>query len=343
MKKLLIFPLTCLLLLTGCALPGTESKASSCQFFAMDTIMSITAYGSSADDAMVAAQQEINRLEALFSRTRDDSDISKLNAAAGSGQAVTLDPETVSLLDFARDYAPWFDITIAPVMDAWGFTKDSNRVPSQEELNRLLPLVDASRLEVDADRSVAQLPQAGMAVDLGGVAKGYAGDRAAAILAEHGITSAILALGGNITALGTKPDGSAWNVAVKDPKDTSKYICVIPLVNKTAATSGGYERYFVENGVTYHHIIDPTTGYPANSGLLSVTVVADESKKADLLSTYCFVLGADRALDAWRTWTDGTELILVKTDGTVLITEGLEEGLDFQGKERGYECQIVRR
>lgn len=343
MKKFLMLPLVCLLLLTGCSLPGAADESSSCQFFAMDTVMSITAYGSGADDAMTAAQQEINRLEALLSRTRSGSDISKLNAAAGSGQAVKLDPETISLLTFAKSYTPWFDITIAPIMDAWGFTKSSNRVPGQDELNRLLPLVDASQLAVDPTASTAYLPRAGMAVDLGGVAKGYAGDRAAAVLSEHGVTSAILSLGGNITALGTKPDGSDWNVAVKDPKDTSKYICVFPMANKTAATSGGYERFFVQNGVTYHHIIDPTTGYPADSGLLSVTVVADESKKADLLSTYCFVLGADRALDAWRSWNDDTQLVLVKTDGTVLITDGLEQGLDFQGKEQGYAYQIVHR
>ena len=132
---------------------------------------------------------------------------------------------------------------------------------------------------------------------------------------------------------------------MKDPQDTQNYICVLSLSDQTASTSGGYERYFEEDGAVYHHIIDPATGYPADTGLLSVTVVSENAALADALSTACFVLGPEEALELWRTGggLDAFELVLCRTDGTVVVTEGLEEGLTFHGEEGGYVCEIARR
>ena len=242
--------------------------------------MSVTAYDRDPTEALVAAQQAVNRLDALWSRTRADSDVARLNAAAGSGP-VAVDPDTAALLEKANAAAlesgMAFDPVLAPVMDAWGFgateseTTAVHRVPEQAELDALLPLTrDLPVVEGDT----AALSMAGQAVDLGAIAKGAAADYVVAALTEHGVDSAIIALGGNITALGTKPDGSPFRVYVRDPQGEGEdYLCLMSLpAGRTCSTSGGYERYFEADGQIYHHIIDPADGYPARSGLLSVTV-----------------------------------------------------------------------
>lgn len=341
MKKLTLL-FTALLLLGGCA--GPASTGSSEEFFAMDTYMALTVNDGDSQAAS-AARQEIVRLEALFSRTRSDSDIARLNAAAGAEEPVALDPETIAILSQAVTYSPNFDITIAPVMDAWGFTSDQRQVPSQGELEQQLSLVDCRLLEIDSSAQTARLPYSGMAVDLGGIAKGWAADRAADLLREHGVTSALLDLGGNITVLGNKPDGSRWRVAVRDPEDTSRQVCILSLSDRTLSTSGGYERYFEAGGVTYHHIIDPATGYPAQSGLISATVISPSGSVADANSTNFFILGAQDALEQWRSTPpeEGLDLVLITEDRHVYLTEGLEEGLHFEGEANGYTYEIVRR
>ncbi len=344
MKRLTALLLS-LLLLAGCSAGGKENAGVTEDFFAMDTVMSITAYDGDKD-AVTAAVQEVNTLEALFSRTRTESEISAVNAASGSGKNVAVSEVTYSILanalSLSRRTGDAFDITIAPVMDAWGFTKGEYRVPSEQELDALLPLVDDSTLELDSATFSVCLPKPGMAIDLGAIAKGFAADKVLEVLTAHKVTSAIVNLGGNISVLGTKSDGSGWRVAVRDPKSSESYVCVLTLTGKTLSTSGGYERYFEENGKTYHHIIDPKTGYPAETGLTSVTAVSSSGATADALSTACFVLGEDKALGLWRSSSD-FELVLVRDDGKVLVTEGLEKDLDTQGGNNGYTFEIVRR
>lgn len=335
--------LLCLLLLTGCA-PTVGEAGDTRQFFAMDTVMSVTVFDgdSGAADAVLA---RVNELDAVLSRTREDSEISRLNGSAGTGKAVALSQTVYDLLRKALALSERtggaFDPAIAPVMDAWGFTKEEYRVPDEQELQDLLPLTDLSALQLE--NGTASLPTAGMAIDLGAIAKGYAGDSVSELLkSQYGVTSALVSLGGNITAIGTKPDGSNWRVAVRDPADAQSYICVLSLTDQTVSTSGGYERYFEKDGITYHHIIDPDTGYPAQSGLTSVSVVSVSGTAADALSTALFVMGEEDALALWRV-SDDFEAVLVREDGTVLVTEGLENGFDFQGGDHGYTYEIVRR
>jgi thiamine biosynthesis lipoprotein len=341
MKRFLCITL-CLLLLTGCA-PTVGEAGDTLQFYAMDTMMSITVFNGK-DGAAAAVEARVNELDAALSRTRADSEISRLSGSAGTGKAVALSPTVYDLLEKAAALSERtggaFDPTIAPVMDAWGFTKEEKRVPAKEELDKLLPLVDASAVRLENES--ATLPTAGMAIDVGAIAKGYAGDEALAVLSDYGVTSALVSLGGNITALGTKPDGSAWRVAVRDPADSESYVCILALTDKTISTSGGYERYFESNGVIYHHIIDPDTGYPAQTGLKSVSVVCASGTTADALSTALFVMGEEKALELWRS-SDDFELILVRDDGVVLVTEGLEKGFEFQGEKHGYTYEIVHR
>lgn len=347
MKRRFLFG--CLALAMGmvlCGCTGGEAQ-KTVQFFAMDTAMSVTVYGEQAEVGAVAVQQVVNGLEAALSTTRADSEIYALNAAAGMG-AVPLSQDTVAALTLAgvvsaaTDGA--FDCTISPMMDAWGFPTESHHVPTEGALAALLPLVDWRAVALSED--TVSLP-AGMAVDLGGIAKGYAGDKCAQTLAGMGITSALLDLGGNITGVGGHSDGSPWRVAVKDPNaPEDQVLCVISLLDQTASTSGGYQRYFTEDGVIYHHIIDPATGYPSERGLLSVTVVSPNGGQADALSTACFVMGEEKALALWRDPAGlpaEFELILCSDDGRVIVTEGLESSLTFEGEANGYTCEIARR
>ena len=342
MKRLLSFLLVPLFFLAaGCAPQEAQE-----QFFTMDTVMSIQVYGQGGAEAAAAARQKIEALNSQLSRTDPDSLISQLNAHAGDGTEIALDEDTAELLAFAKSVSQLlpgdFDITIAPVMDAWGFTGEERHVPDGETLASALALVDSDSLLVDETGGTARLERAGMAVDLGAIAKGYAAAQAEEVLREAGVTCALLDLGRNITAIGPKTDGTPWRVGVANPEDDSQSLCILSLEDQTASTSGGYERYFEENGVRYHHIIDPKTGYPADTGLRSVTVVSQNHLLADALSTALFVAGPEEALDFWRSRED-FELVLCTEENQLIVTEGLESGFTFTGEEQGYDYQIVRR
>lgn len=318
MKRLICPLLGLLLLLTACA-----PKAVQQQFFAMDTVMSITAYGSGAKEAVPEAVNRINALESLLSRTRAGSEVSALNTSGSA--AISADAyQVLSLaLEWNQITSGAFDITIAPVCAAWGFSgSGEHRIPSEQELIGLLALVDSSAVMLT--ENTAALGKPDMEIDLGGIAKGYAAGQAEQVLRERGVESALLDLGGNITVIGSKPDGSAWRIAIQDPSDSSAAAGTLSLTDCSAVTSGGYQRNFEQDGAVYHHIIDPRTGYPADSGLLSVTVVCADPALGDLLSTALFVLGEEDALELWR-GREGFELVLVTEDGRLVVTEGLKD------------------
>ena len=245
-----------------------------------------------------------------------------------------------------------FDITIAPVMDAWGFTGDSFRVPEQSELDTLLKKVNSDAIQMLGSPSDSVTLGEGQAIDLGGIAKGYTSDCVEAVFYDHEIENGKISLGGNVFVLGTKPDGSDWRVGIKDPRNESGLAAILSLRDAYAITSGGYERYFEENGKTYHHIIDPATGYPADSGLLSVTVVADANgpdqewdqpgngTMCDAFSTALFVMGEEQALDFWRNSGYDFDLVLVTEDGRVVITAGLADRFE-EVKDSGYTYETV--
>lgn len=328
-------------ILSGCA---SVDNPQSAQFFAMDTFITVTAYGNTAQSGIDAARTEINRLDVLFSRTKEESEISALNSAGV--ECVALSQEVLELLKKAQSISQatdgTFDVTIAPVMDAWGWTGEEQSVPSDEMIEGLLPLVNNENLVLTQD--TAQFTLEGMSADLGGIAKGYATQQAQFAMEETGVTSALLNFGSTITAIGTKPDGTAFRVAIKDPKNTEDYFAVLDLADQTISTSGGYERYFEEDGVIYHHILDPRTGQSAQSDLLSVTVLSQDASLTDALSTACYVLGSEGAIDLWRsTDLSSFELILVQEDGTVLITEGIESQFTLYGEEGGYHYEVVSR
>ena len=338
MKRLLCLLLALCMVLSLTACGGEQPE--SVQLFAMDTVMDLTAYGENAAAALTDASREINRLERLLSRTIDTSEISQINA----GGAVTVSEETASLLAQAQTYTAAtdgaFDITIAPLVSLWGITTDSPYVPTQQEIDALLPLVGPEHLHLSGDTATLD---DGCAIDLGGIAKGYASDRVAAIFARHGITSGTISLGGNVYVCGSKPNGQPWVVAIQDPRSDG-YAVTVALTDSFAVTSGGYQRYFEENGQVYHHIIDPATGRPAESGLTSVTVVADgaagNGTMCDALSTALFVMGEDRALELWRSGVYDFDLILVTEDGRLLATAGIADRFR-PDDSAGYAYEIV--
>ena len=217
--------------------------------------------------------------------------------------------------------------TIYPVLTAWGFTTDNKRVPQSEEITELLKNVDYRRIELSGEELT--VPEE-MQLDLGAAAKGYTADLITVLLKEQGVNSAILSLGGNIQAIGSRPDGSDWRIGIRAPWEDG-YLGVLEISDSAVVTSGGYENYFEdENGTVYWHILDPSTGYPTNSGLESVTVIGTEGRLCDALSTALFVMGAEKTEAYWQE-NGGFDMILVTDEHETLITEGIADQFTLSG------------
>lgn len=315
--------LLCIAMLTACQ-NSDENKKVSKDIFAMDTYMTVTAYGKNAENGVNKAVDEINRLETVLSAEKQESDIYKLNET-GSGTLSTDTKDIVSkALEINKTTNGAFDISIYPLMVKWGFTTQKYNVPSKNEISKLLKDVDSSKIIFDEKSGNIKLKE-NMKIDLGGIAKGYTSNRVMQIFKECGVKSGLVSLGGNVQALGTKTDGTAWQIAIENPDKSSDYIGVVSVKDKAVITSGGYERYFEKNGKTYHHILDPETGYPAESGVKSVTIVSDDGTLADALSTSLFVMGKEKALDYWREHKNEFDTVLVEDNGDITITGGLEK------------------
>ncbi len=402
----MIFCIALFLCLTGCSkysIPGSTGTGGSngsapqkhkISFFAMDTAMSITAYGEDSlfdggNSPLDEAGELIRSLESGLSVTDENSMIYRINHAAGN--EVPIDAETAELLENAlilcqkTDGA--LDITVYPVVRAWGFTTGVYRIPDNEELNELLKNVDYRKIRTsfisDSLRSANSVDdpalessgssaetesdsfskaesglysirvERNMMLDLGAVAKGYAAEKTADLLKKRGISSAVISLGGNIKTIGTRPDGSDWNIAIAAPiianndsstdnsdeqglsdasasSEPSGYAGILKVSDMSVVTSGGYERYFEEGGKHYCHIIDPATGNPVDNGILSVTVIAEDSLLCDALSTALFVMGPEKAEEFWRSslkddQINGFDYLMITGDNRIIITEGITD------------------
>ena len=316
----------------GCSKLSDSGEASKYEkiVYAMDTIMQLDIYSADPEISQ-KAEDEIMRLDKMLDRGDQESEIYEMNHAE---EAVTVSDEIVEIISMARDVSVKsggaFDITIAPVMDAWGFYSKNYHVPSDDELDVLLEKVDYSKILLEGN--TVTVPD-GMELDLGGIAKGYTSDRLMKLFRREGVHSAIVSLGGNVQAFGRKPDGSLWRVAIQDPGKPDSYIGSLSIENMAVVTSGSYQRYFERDGVTYHHIIDPSEGRPADNGLSSVTIITESGMLGDALSTALFVLGLDDAVDYWHTY-GGFQAVFVDNNGKIYITAGLENSFKC---ERSYE------
>lgn len=334
-------------LLTGCdGISQKEQEASNASssaqrdVFAMDTYMSLTAYGERAEEAVDAAEEEIKRLDQLLSAEDEESEIYIVNE---NGSEI-LSEDTANLversLELYEETEGCFDITIYPLMKEWGFTTQEYKVPEKKRLKELVKYVDASQIEYSQTDRLLSLPEQ-VKIDLGGIAKGYTSNRIMEIYEEYDIKGGMVSLGGNVQLYKRKEDGSLWKVAIQNPdtsEDAKEYLGVLETENKAIITSGGYERYFEQDGTVWHHILNPDTGYPAQSGLTSVTIVSEDGTLADGLSTSLFIMGKEKALKYWKEHSDFFDTILVEEDGTITITEGLEGAFSSD-----FEFTVVKR
>lgn len=333
MKHLFSVVLVLCIVLTACSGDSRRNSdkeaavASSRIVQSMDTVMKLTAYGENREQALEECEEEILRLNALLSTGLEASEISMLNS---SGEAVVSN-DTAFLIEEAlklfetTDGA--FDISVYPLTRLWGFPSKEYRVPSPSEIQNTLQSVDAGMISFDsASRHVVL--GSGQSIDLGGIAKGYTSQRLIEIMAGCGVKSAMVSLGGNVQCLGTKPDGSAWKIGIQDPwKLDSGVYAIVQVVDQAVITSGGYERYFEDpdTGKVYRHILDTKTGYPAESGLASVSIVTKNGTMADGLSTALYVMGLEKASEYWRQHSGDFDMILIADDGTLYISDGLSK------------------
>ncbi len=355
----LVLCLTLIITQTACGAneKTDENPGVSKTGFFLDTLCTVTIFGVYDEQGELSelTEEELNQnllqliteafkvcdtYEKMLSKTIETSDIAKINAAGG--KPVTVSDETIEVIKKGIEYGDKsggaFDITIGKATDLWGFREaeageDSQsgmvgKVPDAEELAETMKHVDYKKIKIEGN--TVQLEDPEMELDLGGIAKGYIADKVTEFLCEEGVTSGVVDLGGNIVAIGGKaealvnPEGEAreFKVGIKDPlSESGDIIGTVPAKDKTIVTSGTYERYFEEDGIKYHHILDSKTGYPTDTNILSVTIIADKgcSADCDALSTGCLALG----LDAGRKLieeTEGIEAIFVNTDGEVYTT-----------------------
>ena len=271
----------------------------------MDTIMHLTAYGPNANKAIEAAFNRVDEIEKMASSSINTSDVNKINEAAGK-EYVNVHPEIIKIIKTSIEYSKIsngaFDITVSPLIKLWGIGTPDERIPTDYEIKEKVALVGYNNISInDADSSV-KLMKEGMAIDLGGVAKGFTADEIIKVLKEYNVNSAIINLGGSsIYTLGEKPDKTLWSIAIQNPRKEKNEgnIGIINLNQDALSTSGDYQRFFIKEGKRYHHILDPTTGYPAEAGVMSDTILVDSSIAdcnmiADILTKITFVSGVDK-------------------------------------------------
>ncbi len=326
---------------TGCA-GDKEKEINSTTFFAMDTVMEIQIEGE--EQLLTNGQSLVTDLENRLSVTNEASEIGKLNSAKINRLSADSTEIITGALEVCDSTHGALDISIYPVLKEWGFTTGEYQVPEDGTIDSLLEHLDYSQIQVNLredGQSDVVIPE-GMEIDLGSVVKGYTGEMLATYFKENGVDSALINLGGNVQCLGTKQDGSQWRIAIKSPYPDTKegLLGVLEASDVSIITSGGYERYFEEDGKRYWHILDPSTGKPADNGLISVTIVGTNGLRGDALSTALFVMGLDEAVEYYRAAGD-FDVIFV-TEDKVYITEGLEGKFQLTDEYRNLEMEIIK-
>lgn len=301
----------------------------------MGTVVEITIAGSDETRLNAAAADafdEIKRLEGLMSHYKDNSDVSRINKAAGK-EAQVIANETMDVINASIKVSQItggaFDITMGVLGNLWRFTKDDNgdfTPPSEEEVKKLLPLIDYRLIIIDKKNNTVKLAKQGMKINLGGIAKGYIVGKAAEVLKKRGIKKGIVHAGGDM-AVFQEPGDAPWLIGIQDPRDKDKLVGTIRAYNTAVSTSGDYERFFIKDGVRYHHIMDTSTGFPANK-CRAVTILAKDSTLADALSTAIFVMGHDEGMKLIEKLPDVAGLI-IDSDGRITVSSRLKEHLNL--------------
>lgn len=340
MKTKVLISALLMFFVTGCSNKLDLEKYSD-SIFAMDTYMTIDLYGENAVKAADDIESKINKLEKMWSTTIEGSEIYRINNS--SNNETVISPETEDILNFVLNMSEKtegaLDISLYPIIKEWGFTTGDYKIPTNEEIAELLKNVDYSNIKINDNKVI--VPD-NMEIDLGAVGKGYTGDIAVNIAKNNGIKSGLINLGGNVCAIGKKPDGSNWKIGLKSPFSDGN-IGVLEISDCSVVTSGNYEKFFQDkNGKKYCHIINPETGLPVDNGLASVTVIGNEGKLCDALSTALFVMGYDKAINYWKQNTD-FEMIIITQNKKIFITEGIENNFSLDENYSSLKMNVIKK
>ncbi len=321
-----------------------ENQMEQKQIFAMDTVMTLTAYGKKAEDGLKAASSAINAMEALLDPELPTSTTYAINHA--DGQNVVVTAQIAKMLSTAKTVYEQtdgaLDLSIYPLVKLWGFIDSRYYVPTNEELSEAILKRAYDKMVLTSfptNGSYSVSFPTGTEISFGAIGKGCAAETAIDAMRQTGVKSGIISLGGNVQTLGVKPDGSQWTVAIQDPNNTATWVGTIKVGETAVVTSGSYQRFFEYDGKTYHHIINPITGAPASGNLLSATIICEDGTMADALSTAMFVLGESRALNYWRTY-GGFEMILVTKSNQIICTKGLIDTFSLNEQNSGYKLRF---
>lgn len=324
----LLFLIFSFSILSSCSIKNKNSNPIYKKEVLMGTVISVTLYDSNDEHILDKIFNKVRHLESILSINKNGTLVDKINESAGI-EPVQVDNDTYTIIKKGIEYSTLsnglFDISIGPIVKLWNIGLPEARVPSQEEINSKLSLVGYSDIELNDKENSVFLKRKGMMLDLGGIAKGYTADIISNILTEEKVKSAIIDLGGNIFAHGEKINGDDWNVGIQNPlSDRGDIIGSIKVKNKSVVTSGIYERYLEKDGVKYHHILSPKTGYPYNNEIAGITIISDKSVDGDALSTSVFAMGIDEGIKFVNTQPE-IDAIFVTKDNKVYITNGIKD------------------
>lgn len=338
-KVILAFAITMLcIVFIGCGFNGSTPYER--EIFSLDTFINLKIYGENGEESANLAQKKITQFENIFSVTNPNSDVSKINSES---VGTNINTDTVKLIQFSLDMSNLtngaFDISVYPVVKLWGFTTEKNNIPKQSDIDNALNLVDYRKISVDESEGRVTLEK-NMEIDLGAVAKGYISQQIADMLKQNGVESAVLSFGGNIQTVGLK-NGRLWQIGIKYP-DSSESFAMLSVGETAIVTSAADQRFFEENGKRYHHILDPSTGYPAENGTKSVTVVCNDGAKADALSTAIFVMGAEEAIQFYKS-SEGFDFVILTEDDTLYVTSGLSESFSVADNYSHLKIKLVEK
>ena len=312
-----------MLLLSGCSMSKKQENQTYTDTL-FDTVIKVQILDSVDSEVLEGCKELCQKYDTMFSNRIEDSEISRINNAKCN--PVEVSDETLTLIKTGIYYSELsdgaFDITISPVSMLWDFKSESPSVPSQETIEEAVSHVDYHNIVIEGNTVQLTDPQAG--IDVGALAKGYIADRLKEYLQEEGVEHALINLGGNVLAMGTKTDGSDYNIGIQKPFDeTGEPVTAVKIADESVVTSGIYQRYFEQDNILYHHILDPRTGYPCENNLYSVSIITDSFLTADALSTTCFLLGYEKGMELINQ-LDDVDAVFITDDETIHYSDNFQ-------------------
>ena len=336
MKKIVIFiSLILMIFIVGCSTKDVDNPISRTEII-MGTTVGVTLYENGSEEVLDKVFKRVQEIENLVSINKEETEIDKLNENAGISP-VKLSDTSFEIIEKALYYSKLstggYDLTVGPLVKLWNIGLPEAKVPIQEEIDEVIKNIDYTKVVLNKDTKEVFLSQKGMLLDLGSIAKGYAADEIVKILKEENINSAIIDLGGNIYALGLKEGNKNWKIGIQNPFDNrGKIVGSLEVSNKTVVTSGVYERYIEQDGQTYHHILNPETGYPYETDIAGVSIIADKSIDGDALSTLVFTKGLEKGLELVEN-IDGVDAIFITNNKEVYVTKDLKDNFKITNEE----------